>query len=70
MEVVEKYSHEVTCPHCNSKLRYNKYDISWYWGEPDYFYVMCPVCNKMVFIEKTKETVRMYNEVIDEKDNV
>lgn len=48
--------------HCNTELKFDSRDLHWYHGEPDYYYVVCPVCGKWVWVNKNTETCRMYHE--------
>ena len=56
MEVLdwEQPSHTVVCEKCKSTLKYNKYDLKWEHADDSYFYIVCPVCEKMIWIPCSK----------------
>lgn len=63
MEVIRRGNYDqVRCEHCGTELRFNKNDLEWYHGEPDYYYVVCPICGKWVWVEQNETTTRMYKE--------
>lgn len=63
MEIIKHGGFDIArCQHCNTELRFNGGDLRWYHGEPDYYYVVCPICGNWVWVNKNAETCKMYHE--------
>lgn len=51
---------EVTCETCKSEITWIISDLRKIYGENDYYYFLCPVCNNMVFVDKTPSIEKRY----------
>lgn len=52
---------EITCENCKSLLKWSPSDLQWTHNEPDYFYLVCPVCGAYMWIERTQELDAQYD---------
>lgn len=55
----------VTCGKCNVKLEYNAFDLQWTHTEPNYYYVKCPLCGEIIWVESNERTDQMYHEHVN-----
>ena len=62
MKILEFGKNEVKCDHCGAKLQYTANDIRWSHTEPTYYYVVCPVCHTVIWLEATEELNNMWKE--------
>lgn len=65
MEIIKRgrIDNYAKCAHCGTKVRYNKYDLHWTHTEENCYYLICPLCHEMIWVDKTPELDKAYNEV-------
>ena len=61
---IENYAR---CEHCGTEIQYDKYDLRWSHTEEECYYVICPICGKIIWIDGTPELDKMYHEAWIEK---
>lgn len=62
MEILQTEMKNLAKCDCGTVVRYNKYDLQWSHTEENCYYLICPVCKKIIWLDKTPEMDKMYNE--------
>ena len=68
MQIVKrgKIENLARCEHFGTELKYDKYDLWWSHTEECY-YLVCPVCKEIIWLNGTPELDKMYHEAWIEK---
>jgi hypothetical protein len=68
MEVVKIGNPNIrVCDCCHTELKYDKYDLQWTHTEEDYYYIVCPICKNIIWLNGTPELHKMYHDAWVEK---
>lgn len=60
----EGFEHIVECKECGSLLEYNYMDLHYDKDIPDEFYIICPICNKWIWMKRNNDLEKMYKQNI------
>lgn len=64
MEIIKRgNTHEITCEHCGTQLKWTVNDLMWRQDVPDYFYINCPECNAYLWVRRTEELDKQWDAI-------
>ena len=61
---IENYAR---CAKCGAELQYDKHDLRWSHTEEKCYYIVCPICGGIIWIDGTPELDKMYHEAWAER---
>lgn len=66
MEIVKRGNpKEATCQSCGTVIKWDIQDLNWTHNEENYYYMICPVCGKPIWIPRTKELDEQWDNLVN-----